>query len=373
MTLREAATSALAGPVVKARATSPGDAPCAPTPGRSRIERGSSFRASPTARECVAPTTAPTLESPCSPIRSSPHSATKRATCCHSRPPSLSLTSWTSPPPSFEVLTRQNTPPPCRRQAPKKGSSESRPRYGFTVTASATGFSPSRYAAAYARAVEPMSPRFASAITSRPAARAYSDACSKARMPSAPSASKNASCGFTATACGATASTMPQQKRATSPRSSTGSRSGLGSSPTTSCERFRSTSAARRSANVSVATAIDRNGNANGGGRLAPPSVRPRAQERACSALERGLQLAAGRELRHGGRGDLHALAGARVDTLTGGAGRRRELAEPREVDRVAGLEGLGHRLHEGIHGLARVTGRESALLADLLDELLLR
>ena len=46
-------------------------------------------------------------------------------------------------------------------------------------------------------------------------------------MPSAPSASKNASCGLTATAYGATASTMPRQKRAAglgrrSPRSSTG-------------------------------------------------------------------------------------------------------------------------------------------------------
>src|SRR5947208_2746087 len=355
MTLREAATSALAGPLVKARATSPGDAPCAPTPGRSRIERGSSFRASPTARECVAPTTAPTLESPCSPIRSSPHSATKRATCCHSRPPSLSLTSWTSPPPSFEVLTRQNTPPPCRRQAPKKGSSESRPRYGFTVTASATGFSPSRYAAAYARAVEPMSPRFASAITSRPAARAYSDACSKARMPAAPRASKNASCGLTATACGATASTIPQQKRATSPRSSTGSRSGFGSSPTTICDRFRSTSAARRSAKVSVATAIDRNGNGTGGRPSAAPVERRRAARAALRetvvrsrlALERGLQLATGRELRNRGRGDLHPLAGARVDALAGGALRGCELAEAREVDGVAGLQRLRHRLPE--------------------------
>ena len=41
-------------------------------------------------------------------------------------------------------------------------------------------------------------------------------------MPDGPSASKNASCGLTATACGATASTMPQQKRVMSPRSSTG-------------------------------------------------------------------------------------------------------------------------------------------------------
>src|SRR5918993_267608 len=52
-------------------------------------------------------------------------------------------------------------------------------------------------------------------------------------MPSAPRASKNASWGLTATAYGATASTMPRQKRATawagaSPRSSTGNRSTRG-------------------------------------------------------------------------------------------------------------------------------------------------
>ena len=57
----------------------------------------------------------------------------------------------------------------------------------------------SRKAAAYARAVEPMSPRFASAITSSPASRAYRETASSARQPSLPSASKNAACGFTAT------------------------------------------------------------------------------------------------------------------------------------------------------------------------------
>ena len=38
MTERDAVTSALAGPLVNARATSAGVAPCAPTPGRSRTE-----------------------------------------------------------------------------------------------------------------------------------------------------------------------------------------------------------------------------------------------------------------------------------------------------------------------------------------------
>src|SRR5919201_1439143 len=80
MTLRETFTSALAGPLGNARATSAGVAPCAPPPGSSRMARGSSRRASPTARGCVAPMTAPTAERPCSPTRSAPHSATSSAT-----------------------------------------------------------------------------------------------------------------------------------------------------------------------------------------------------------------------------------------------------------------------------------------------------
>src|ERR671923_1390893 len=108
-----------------------------------------------------------------------------------------------------------------------------------------------------------MSPRFPSATTSRFAARAYSQTSSKARMPSAPIVSKYASCAFTPTTYGATASISPRQKRATasaaaprlrwmSPRSSTGRSSGRGSSPTRSWLRLRSTASATRSPNVSV-------------------------------------------------------------------------------------------------------------------------
>src|SRR5690349_3772592 len=147
---------------------------------------------------------------------------------------------------------------------------------------------------------------------------------------------------------------MPQQKRATSPRSSTGSRSGLGSRPTTSWLRLRSTSVARRSPKVSVATAIPvpqvsgpKRQRAAGGG--------PLNSVRRSSALERGLELAPGAELRHGGGRDLDALAGARVDALAGGAVGGRELAEAREVDRIAALQGLRHGLHEGVDGLTGV------------------
>ncbi len=92
---------------------SAGVAPCAPTPGRSRIACGSSRRASPTARGWVAPTTAPMLESPHSPTISSPSSRTSSATCCQSGRPSESVRSWTSVLPAFEVLTRQKMPPPA--------------------------------------------------------------------------------------------------------------------------------------------------------------------------------------------------------------------------------------------------------------------
>ena len=60
-----------------------------------------------------------------------------------------------------------------------------------------------------------MSPRLPSAITSRPISRAWAHTDSSAAAPSAPSASKNATCGLTATTYGATASTMPRQKRST--------------------------------------------------------------------------------------------------------------------------------------------------------------
>src|SRR3954453_22560078 len=215
-----------------------------------------------------------------------------------------------------------------------------------------------------------MWPRLPSAITSSPARFAYWHTCSKAAIPAAPSASKNASWGLTATACGATASTIPQQKRATSPRSSTGSRSGCGSSPTTSCERLRSTSAASRSAKVSGATGTSRNGNARRGRRLSPPPGNTESFLRL--VLERGLELAAGRELRHGRGGDLDPLAGARIDALPRRPGGSGELAEAREVDRVAGLQRLGDRLEERVDGLPRVPGGYTAFLCNLIDEALL-
>src|SRR6266545_1845410 len=378
MTLRATFTSALAGPLVNARATSAGVAPCAPTAGG-----------------CVAPITAPTEESPCSPTRSAPHSATSSATWCHTCRPSERTRSCTSALPEFEVLITQNRPAPSRRQAARKGSIESRPRYGLTVTASASGSRPfvrSRNAVAYARAVEPMSPRFASAITWRPAARAYAHTSSSARTPSAPNASKNATCGFTPTTYGATASTSPRQKRAqasadsarprcASPFSSTGRRSGRGSSPTTSCERLCSTASASRSAKCVVATVATFlrlktckdgvgaetkcRGTSSAGlteGGQSPPSFSNGAASGAVetaraarcaaltsraevplAALDGCLELAPCRELRHRGGRDRHLLRRIpRIHALPLGAMLGGELAEPGECDLAAAPQCLG-------------------------------
>src|SRR2546423_682614 len=95
-----------------------------PVRGGSHLARR---RAEATARGWVAPTTAPTDESPTSPTSSSPPSATSDATWCQSGRPSVSCKSWTSPP-AFDVLTRTKIPVPLRRAAAMNGSTDSRPR-----------------------------------------------------------------------------------------------------------------------------------------------------------------------------------------------------------------------------------------------------
>src|SRR5204862_1801898 len=242
-----------------------------------------------------------------------------------------------------------------------------------------------------------MSPRFASARTSRPAACAYSQVSSKARRPSAPSASKNASWGFTATECGATPSMIPQQKRATasaaalratwaSPRSSTGRRSSRGSRPTTSWERLRSTASARRSAKdliaAGVSTCIARS-LARVSEERRPPIGRPskNASSRlglqhpaaAVAAADGLLERASCRELGHPGCRNLNLLARVPwVDPLARRAVLRGELAEPRERDLFAVLQGIRDRVDHGVDSLARFTTAHIGLGRHPLDELLL-
>ena len=207
MSERDTLTSALAGPLVNARATSAGVAPWAPIPGSSSGACGSSRLASPTSRGWVAPTTAPTLERPQSPTSSSPQEATSSATWCQSGRPSESFRSWTSPA-GVRGLEHAEDPRACPARAPvRNGSSDSRPRYVWTVMASPTGPSPfrgSRYAVAYARAVEPMSPRLRVDEDHEQAGRAgvRADILEAPCIPCEPSASKNAICGLTPTTYG---------------------------------------------------------------------------------------------------------------------------------------------------------------------------
>ena len=116
MTDRDAATSALASPLVKARATSAGVAPCAPTPGSRRIDCGISRLASPTAAD----------GSPRRPRRRSRARARRRAPrptpherrhLRHKGRPSERIRSWTSAPPALDVFTRQKIPALVRRHA----------------------------------------------------------------------------------------------------------------------------------------------------------------------------------------------------------------------------------------------------------------
>src|SRR6266511_3042811 len=234
-----------------------------------------------------------------------------------------------------------------------------------------------------------MSPRFPSAITCSPADRAYAQTSSSARRPSAPSASKNATCGFTPTTYGATASTSPRQKRAhasaacarprcASPFSSTGSRSGRGSSPTTSCERLRSTASARRSAKcvvVTVAIALSVLPSKDSEGPAGPSrNYWRRGSSLRLAGLDGLLELAPGCELRHRGCRDRHLLSRiAGIHALPLGAPLGCELPEAGERHFSAALQCVGDRVEEGVNGPRRISARKAGLGGDLVYKLLFR
>ena len=161
-----------------------------------------------------------------------PSSRTSPATCCQSRRPSASSTSCTSALPAFDVLTRQNKPAPSRRQASRNGASESRPE--IRIDGDRVGERDERRRRTRC-AVEPMSPRFASAITSSPAARAY--AHTSLERADAVGAERLEERRLRLDRDGVRR--RPRRRcrsrtRATSPPTSSGSRSTTGSSPTTS-------------------------------------------------------------------------------------------------------------------------------------------
>ena len=168
----------------------------------------------------------------------------------------------TSPAPGFDVRHRTYA---NRSARSRSGAIASSPRYGLTVIASAARTSNS--AVACRAAVDPMSPRLASATTGTssgidPRRR------SRAAIPGAPKASKNARLGFTAAACGKAASRRSWAKRSTPARSRenpSGSASGSGSSPRQRTVLVAAERAASRS----------RYGPVTGPGTAMPPATPP--------------------------------------------------------------------------------------------------
>src|SRR5579863_472818 len=196
-----------------------------------------------------------------------------------------------------------------------------------------------------------MSPRLASAITSRPAARASATTSASAVHPGAPRRSKQASCGFTPTQCSATASITSLQcavtaraartaggadESSTPPTSSSacGHRSaGSGSRPSTSCDCLRTTRSANRSPKCSaVASAV-----------VTCEKVARRP------LVDRLLEGGASAELRNLGRGDLDLLAGGGIATLARSTSRNAELPKPGEDNIAAALQCVLDRLQDRI------------------------
>ena len=265
--LREARPSPPARPGANAAARSSTRPPCAPTPGSRNVAAGISSRARARWPGAVAPTTAPTSLKPSWPTPGAPSSSTNSAIRSQTVPPSCRISSSMSAAPRLDVRTSTRMPLPARRAAVTNGSTASLPISGLTVTRSAPtpsilpkGLSaPSISAWAYARAVTSMSPRFPSAITSSPRSRAYETIASSAAHPAAPSTSKRASCGLTATHACAVASISARQCSTTAPAAARAgvrscascaltcghSSSGSGSRPSTICDSRSATRAAR--------------------------------------------------------------------------------------------------------------------------------
>ena len=152
--------------------------------------------------------------------------------------------SWTSPAPGFDV---RHSTYANRSARSMSGAIASDPRYGLTVTASAS--SASNSATACRAAVEPMSPRLASAMTGTSLgidARSRSSAA----IPADPYASKKARLGLTAAALGRAASSRSAANRSTPAKSRenpSGRPAGSGSRPRQSTVPVRALRAARRS------------------------------------------------------------------------------------------------------------------------------
>ena len=154
--------------------------PCAPTPGIKKGTSGNFARRDANSLGNVAPITSPTLPP-------SDRDTTCSATISYTiLPVRASVISCTSIELGFEVLHTTNTP---RSLYAKNGEIDSQPWYAYTVQASTS--QNSNIAFAYASAVLPMSPRFASANTNAcgAASRMWPIVFSSASRPSIPIAS----------------------------------------------------------------------------------------------------------------------------------------------------------------------------------------
>src|SRR5205807_9122773 len=106
-------------------------------------------------------------------------------------------------------------------------------------------------------------------------------------------------------------------------------------------------------------------------GRAERPSVEL-SERRRLLLLDGLLQLATRAELRDARSCDLHALAGARIDALAGGAVAGAELAEPCECNLLASAQRFGDRVEERVDGLVGVALAQLSPVGDLFHELLL-
>ena len=224
-----------------------------------------------------------------------------------------------------------------------------------------------------------MSPRLASARTSRPAARACCATAASAAQPGAPRRSKQAELRLDRDAGRAgrvddrravrgdrVRGPLGRRARAAAAAARLGhSRGGSGSSPRTTWDSRSATRPASRSAKRGPASALSsralrRPMRAAGGGGVGVGCVR----------LDGLLQTRARREARHLGCGDVDRLARARVRRPGARRARRRELAEARERDIAAALERLLDRLQDRVHGLPGLLLVQARAVGDLIDEL---
>src|SRR4051794_25626761 len=198
-------------------------------------------------------------------------------------------------------------------------------------------------------------------MTRRPASWAALVVASSAAQPGAPSRSKQASCGLTATHDGPAASIASRQWRSTAApvraATSSGGASRAGSAPTASGQRADG-SGSRPS------TIWLRRSSTSAASRSAKPSLgrSPTAYARGsccCSALGAALdgvlEGRTGAEPRHAAGGDLDPLARLRVHALTRASIGDRELAEPGEVDVSPTAQCLLDHSEDGVDGVARL------------------